>query len=178
MASRSTAVRLLRNLRIPKSTRYLHFQQVLPIKRARRISYKTMDGPQQFQSVMTDFAEGPIYDRAWWREIIIYQIYVQSFKDSTGNGIGDLNGILNKLDYLEKLGVDVIWLTPVYDSPLSDNGYDIRNYEKIHNLYGTMEDWQRLLNGLHERRMRLIMDLVVNHTSNEVSLRIFSGSSM
>jgi oligo-1,6-glucosidase len=118
---------------------------------------------------MSPFAEGPVFDRAWWREVIIYQVYVHSFKDSTGNGIGDLNGITSKLDYLEELGIDVLWLTPVCDSPLADMGYDVRDYEKILDLYGTMDDWQRLLDKLHQRKMRLIMDLVVNHTSNEVS---------
>lgn len=112
--------------------------------------------------------EGPSYDRAWWRERIIYQTYVHSFKDSTGNGIGDINGITSKLDYLQHLGVDVLWLTPVYDSPLVDMGYDIRDYQKILDLYGTMEDWQRLLNDLHDRNMGMIMDLVINHTADEV----------
>lgn len=112
-----------------------------------------------------------MYDRAWWRERIIYQAYVHSFKNSTGNGIGNLNGITSKLDYLQHLGVDVIWLTPVYDSPLANMGYDIRDYEKILDLYGTIEDWQRLLEDLHSRNMGLIMDLVVNHTSCKVRMR-------
>lgn len=103
----------------------------------------------------------------WWKESIIYQIYPRSFKDSTGNGIGDLKGILEKVDYLEELGVDIIWLCPVYDSPNDDNGYDIRDYYSIHPEYGSMEDLDRLLEALHERGMRLIMDLVVNHTSDE-----------
>jgi oligo-1,6-glucosidase len=125
---------------------------------------------------MSAFAEGPVFDRAWWREVIIYQVYVHSFKDSTGDGIGDLNGITSKLDYLEELGIDVLWLTPVCDSPLADMGYDVRDYEKILDLYGTMDDWQRLLDKLHQRKMKLIMDLVVNHTSNEVSLVNIRGA--
>ncbi|MEM7375327.1 MAG: alpha-glucosidase [Bacteroidota bacterium] len=103
----------------------------------------------------------------WWKEAIIYQIYPRSFKDSTGNGIGDLKGILEKADYLADLGVDIIWLCPVYDSPNDDNGYDIRDYYKIHPEFGTMEDLDRLLEALHKQGMRLIMDLVVNHTSDE-----------
>lgn len=89
---------------------------------------------------------------------VVDQIYVHPFKDSNGNGVGDLNGIMVKLQYLEDFGVDVLWLTPVYDSPLTDIGYDIRDYEKILNVYGALEDRHRLLDGLHKRRMRLIMD--------------------
>jgi len=108
------------------------------------------------------------YDRAWWREVIIYQVYVHSFKDTNGDGIGDLPGVIEKVPYLKKLGIDVIWLTPVYQSPLKDMGYDISDYEKINPLYGTLEDWKTLLEELHKRDMKLIMDLVVNHTSSEV----------
>ncbi|WP_211747754.1 alpha-glucosidase [Paenibacillus sp. Marseille-Q4541] len=105
--------------------------------------------------------------KQWWKESVVYQIYPRSFMDSNGDGVGDLKGILSKLDYLKDLGVDVIWLCPVYDSPNDDNGYDIRNYKAIMDEFGTMKDWEDLLEGLHERGMKLIMDLVVNHTSDE-----------
>ena len=104
---------------------------------------------------------------AWWKEAVFYQIYPRSFKDSNGDGIGDLKGITEKLDYLYELGVNAIWLSPVYDSPNDDNGYDIRDYRKIMAEFGTMEDFDELLRGIHARGMRLIMDLVVNHTSDE-----------
>lgn len=103
----------------------------------------------------------------WWKEAVFYQIYPRSFQDSNGDGIGDLNGILSKLDYLEDLGVDALWLSPIYDSPNDDNGYDIRDYHKIMEEMGTMEDFDRLLEEVHKRGMKLIMDLVVNHTSDE-----------
>lgn len=103
----------------------------------------------------------------WWKEAVFYQVYPRSFCDSNGDGIGDLPGILSKLDYLWELGVDALWLSPIYDSPNDDNGYDIRDYDKIMEEFGTMEDFQRLLDGAHRRGMRLIMDLVVNHTSDE-----------
>ena len=108
-----------------------------------------------------------IYRPAWWKEAIFYQIYPRSFCDSNGDGIGDLPGILKKLDYLQGLGVSALWLSPIYDSPNDDNGYDIRNYQQIMQEFGTMEDFDRLLAGVHERGMHLIMDLVVNHTSDE-----------
>ena len=103
----------------------------------------------------------------WWKEAVFYQIYPRSFCDSNGDGIGDLQGIIGKLDYLKKLGVDALWLSPVYDSPNDDNGYDIRDYDKIMEEFGTMEDFERLLDEVHRRGMRLIMDLVINHTSDE-----------
>lgn len=103
----------------------------------------------------------------WWKEAVFYQIYPRSFCDSNGDGIGDLPGILSKLDYLKELGVDALWLSPVYDSPNDDNGYDIRDYRRIMAEFGTMEDFDRLLEEVHGRGMRLIMDLVVNHTSDE-----------
>ncbi|TDT69713.1 oligo-1,6-glucosidase [Hypnocyclicus thermotrophus] len=106
-------------------------------------------------------------ERKWWKESIVYQIYPRSFKDTTGNGIGDLKGIIEKVDYLKELGVDIIWLNPVYKSPNDDNGYDISDYYSIMDEFGTMEDWEKLLNELHKRDMKLIMDLVVNHTSDE-----------
>ncbi|MCP8968056.1 alpha,alpha-phosphotrehalase [Ectobacillus ponti] len=103
----------------------------------------------------------------WWKKATVYQIYPKSFKDTTGNGVGDLQGILEKLDYLKELGVDVLWLTPIYASPQRDNGYDISDYYTIHEEYGTMEDFERLLAETHKRGMKLIMDIVVNHTSTE-----------
>ncbi|RNA68788.1 glycoside hydrolase family 13 protein [Alteribacter keqinensis] len=105
--------------------------------------------------------------KQWWKESVVYQIYPRSFNDSNGDGIGDLKGITEKLDYLNELGADVLWLSPVYDSPNDDNGYDIRNYKAIMDEFGTMEDWEELLAEIHNRGMRLIMDLVVNHSSDE-----------
>lgn len=103
----------------------------------------------------------------WWKEAVFYQIYPRSFCDGNGDGIGDLSGIISKLDYLQELGVDALWLSPIYDSPNDDNGYDIRDYDRIMEEFGTMEDFERLLSEVHGRGMRLIMDLVVNHTSDE-----------
>ena len=105
--------------------------------------------------------------KKWWKESVVYQIYPRSFMDSNGDGIGDLRGIISKLDYLKLLGVDVVWLCPVYESPNDDNGYDISDYQGIMGEFGTMVDWEELLAGLHERGMKLIMDLVVNHSSDE-----------
>jgi oligo-1,6-glucosidase len=103
----------------------------------------------------------------WWKESVIYQIYPRSFKDSNGDGIGDLPGIISKLDYIKDLGVDVIWLSPHFDSPNADNGYDIRDYRKVMAEFGTMADFDELLRGIKQRKMKLILDLVVNHTSDE-----------
>ena len=103
----------------------------------------------------------------WWKESVIYQIYPRSFMDSNGDGIGDIPGIVTKLDYLKELGVDVIWLSPVYKSPNDDNGYDISDYREIMDDFGTMADWELLLKEMHDRGMKLIMDLVVNHSSDE-----------
>jgi oligo-1,6-glucosidase len=108
-----------------------------------------------------------IVDKKWWKESVVYQIYPRSFMDSNGDGIGDLRGITSKLDYLKELGVDVIWLSPVYKSPNDDNGYDISDYQDIMDEFGTMADWEELLAGLHSRGMKLMMDLVVNHCSDE-----------
>lgn len=103
----------------------------------------------------------------WWKESVVYQIYPRSFKDSNGDGIGDLCGIIEKLPYLEELGIDVIWLSPVYDSPNDDNGYDIRDYQKIMEEFGTMEDFECLIETAHKHNIKILMDLVVNHTSDE-----------
>lgn len=106
-------------------------------------------------------------DRKWWKEAVVYQIYPRSFKDSDGDGVGDLKGIISKLDYIKSLGVDVVWLNPVYASPNDDNGYDISDYYDIMSEFGTMEDFEQLLKGLHQRGLKLVMDLVVNHCSSE-----------
>ncbi|MEQ8472740.1 MAG: alpha-glucosidase [Marinoscillum sp.] len=103
----------------------------------------------------------------WWKEAVVYQVYPRSFNDSNGDGIGDLNGIIAKLDYIKSLGVDVIWLCPVYKSPNDDNGYDISDYYDIMDEFGTIEEFDQLLKGIHVRGMKLLMDLVVNHTSDE-----------
>ncbi len=103
----------------------------------------------------------------WWKEGVVYQIYPRSFNDTTGNGIGDLQGIIDKLDYIQSLGVDIIWLNPIYDSPNDDNGYDIRDYQKIMTEFGTMADFEQLLAGMKARGLKLVMDLVVNHCSDE-----------
>ncbi len=103
----------------------------------------------------------------WWKKAVVYQIYPKSFMDTTGNGTGDIQGIISKLDYLKKLGVDVLWLTPIYDSPQKDNGYDISDYYSIYNEYGTMEDFELLLDEAHRRELKIIMDIVVNHTSTK-----------
>ena len=107
------------------------------------------------------------YQPKWWKEAIVYQVYPRSFKDSNGDGIGDLKGITSKLDYIQGLGVNVIWLSPHYDSPNADNGYDIRDYRKVMTEFGTMTDFDELLKGVKQRNMKLIVDLVVNHTSDE-----------
>jgi len=105
--------------------------------------------------------------QAWWKERVFYQIYPRSFMDGNGDGIGDLRGIITKLDYLKALGIGAVWLCPVYDSPNDDNGYDIRDYEAIMQEFGTMADFDALLDGLHARDIKLVMDLVVNHSSDE-----------
>ena len=105
--------------------------------------------------------------KAWWKESVVYQIYPRSFKDGNGDGVGDLRGIIEKLDYLEQLGVDVVWLSPVYKSPNDDNGYDISDYQDIMDDFGTLADWSEMLEGMHRRGIKLVMDLVVNHTSDE-----------
>ncbi len=104
---------------------------------------------------------------AWWKEGVVYQIYPRSFKDSNADGIGDLRGIITKLDYIKSLNVDIIWLNPIYASPNDDNGYDISDYEAIMEEFGTMADFDELLEGLHERGIKLVVDLVVNHTGDQ-----------
>lgn len=116
-------------------------------------------------------------NKKWWKEGVVYQIYPRSYKDSTGNGVGDLRGIIEKLDYIQSLGVTIIWLNPIYTSPNDDNGYDISDYKNIMSEFGTMSDFDDLLWGLHRRGIRLIMDLVVNHSSDEHNWFIHSKES-
>ena len=111
--------------------------------------------------------ESSIDGRTWWKEAIVYQVYPRSFNDSNGDGVGDLNGITQKLDYIQQLGVDVVWLNPIFKSPNDDGGYDISDYYAIQPEFGTMVDFDRLLKGLHQRGLKLMMDLVVNHSSDE-----------
>jgi oligo-1,6-glucosidase len=106
-------------------------------------------------------------DPAWWKEAVVYEVYPRSFNDGDGDGLGDIPGLVDRLDYLDDLGVDVVWTTPVYDTPAADHGYDVRDYRAIAEEMGDMADWERLRDGLHARDMRLVMDLVVNHTSDE-----------
>ena len=106
-------------------------------------------------------------EKKWWHRSVVYQIYPRSFKDTSGNGVGDLRGIIEKLDYLKELGIDVIWLSPVYKSPMDDNGYDISDYQDIAPEFGTMADMDELIEEATARGIRLVMDLVVNHTSDE-----------
>lgn len=105
--------------------------------------------------------------KAWWKEGVLYQIYPQSFKDTTGDGFGDFKGIIEKLDYLESLSITMVWMNPFFGSPLVDNGYDVSDYKAIHQRYGTMEDFQEMLDGLHKRGIKFVLDVVVNHSSNE-----------
>ena len=132
-------------------------------------------GPEFFDALLhlvnTELEQPPVkkghITPKWWKEAVFYQIYPRSFYDTNDDGIGDLRGIIEKLDYLKELGVTALWLSPIYDSPNDDNGYDIRNYQDIMKEFGTMEDFDELLEKVHERDMKLIMDLVVNHTSDE-----------
>ncbi len=116
--------------------------------------------------------------KRWWKECVVYQIYPRSFCDSNGDGIGDIRGITSKLDYLRELGIDVIWLSPVYQSPNDDNGYDISDYQAIMEEFGTMEDFDEMLAAAHARGIRLVMDLVVNHTSDEHAWFVESRKSL
>jgi alpha-glucosidase len=115
--------------------------------------------------------------KVWWKEAVAYQIYPRSFMDSNGDGIGDIKGITSKLDYLKELGIDVIWICPMYKSPNDDNGYDISDYKAIMDEFGNMEDMDELLNEVHKRDMKLIIDLVINHTSDEHPWFLESRSS-
>ncbi len=105
--------------------------------------------------------------RKWWKEAVVYQIYPRSFKDSNGDGVGDLRGIIEKLDYIQSLGIDVVWINPIFASPNDDNGYDVSDYQAIMKEFGTMEDFDELLKGMHDRKIKLVLDLVANHSSDE-----------
>ncbi len=118
-------------------------------------------------SVQPATASVDIPDRKWWKEAVVYQIYPRSFKDTNGDGVGDLRGIIEKLDYIKSLGVDVVWLNPIYSSPNDDNGYDVSDYRNIMKDFGTMADFDTLVKGLHERKIKHVMDIVVNHSSDE-----------
>lgn len=122
--------------------------------------------------------EDTVLHKAWWKEAVVYQIYPRSFMDSNGDGIGDINGITEKLEYLQELGIDVIWLSPVYQSPNDDNGYDISDYQAIMTEFGTMEDFDRMLSRAHELGIKIMMDLVVNHTSDEHAWFVESKKSV
>ena len=115
--------------------------------------------------------------RQWWQSAVVYQIYPRSFADGNGDGMGDLAGIAAHLDYLVELGVDVIWLSPIYPSPQDDNGYDISNYQDIDPVFGSLAEFDALLGEVHRRGMKLMMDLVVNHTSDEHPWFLESRSS-
>ena len=106
-------------------------------------------------------------EKKWWKESIVYQIYPRSYKDTNNDGIGDLLGIIENLDYIKDLGINVIWLGPIYNSPNDDNGYDISDYRNIMPEFGTMEQFDKLLDEMHKRDLKLVMDLVVNHSSDE-----------
>ena len=122
-------------------------------------------------------SEHPTSDAPWWASAVVYQVYPRSFADSDGDGVGDLRGITSRLDHLADLGVDVVWLSPVYRSPQDDNGYDISDYRDVDPVFGTLDDLDALVAGLHERGIRLLMDLVVNHTSDEHAWFVDSRSS-
>ena len=106
-------------------------------------------------------------EKTWWKEAVLYQIYPQSFNDTDGDGFGDFRGVIEKLDYLESLGITMVWMNPFFDSPLVDNGYDVSDYRAILPRYGTMEDFQEMLDGLHERGIKFVLDVVVNHSSDQ-----------
>ena len=107
------------------------------------------------------------FEEKWWHKSVVYQIYPKSFNDTTGSGEGDIRGIIEKLDYLKELGVEVIWITPMYKSPQNDNGYDISDYYDIDPNYGTMADFEEMLTEAHKRNLKIVMDIVVNHSSTE-----------
>ncbi|KAK1467688.1 hypothetical protein CCUS01_06955 [Colletotrichum cuscutae] len=106
-------------------------------------------------------------DRQWWKEAVVYQIYPASFLDSNNDGLGDISGIISKLDYIKSVGATAIWLSPIFKSPQNDMGYDISDYRDIHRPYGTIADAESLIKGCHERGIKVLLDLVVNHTSDE-----------
>ncbi|WP_149274724.1 glycoside hydrolase family 13 protein [Pareuzebyella sediminis] len=127
----------------------------------------TINGCKENTNSKQKLAEKGESSRKWWKEAIIYQIYPRSFKDTNGDGVGDLKGITQKLDYIESLGVTAVWLNPIYSSPNDDNGYDVSDYRDIMSDFGTMEDFDHMLSEMHERNIKLVMDVVVNHSSDE-----------
>ena len=127
------------------------------------------DVHEKMKTNMTSKNDRMMVDAPWWQRSVVYQIYPRSFCDANGDGIGDIQGIMGKLDYIKALGAEVIWLSPVYQSPNDDNGYDISDYRAIHPEFGTMADFDEMLAGMHQRGLRLVMDLVVNHCSDEHS---------
>ena len=133
---------------------------------------------ESMPGVPPDSSSGQLSDdEPWWKFAVVYQIYPRSFADSNGDGIGDLAGMADRLDYLADLGVDVLWLSPIYPSPQDDAGYDISDYQDVDPTFGSLEDFDALLAAVHARGMRLIMDLVVNHTSDEHPWFVESRSS-
>src|ERR1700738_2368376 len=140
---------------------------MLPLVALMGLAQRGVVGAKPQSSEVSEMETMNGYRPTWWKEAVVYQVYPRSFKDSNGDGIGDIPGITSKLDYLQKLGVNVIWLSPHFDSPNADNGYDIRDYRKVMSEFGTMSDFDTLLAGIKQRHMRLIIDLVVNHMSDE-----------
>ena len=167
-------LKLLMQLGLPKTLITNPIVRNLKLSALSTLTKNTL-GPDFFTSILTLLNQeqdlppngSGLLKETWWKEAIFYQIYPRSFMDSNNDGIGDLRGILSKLDYLKDLGIDALWLSPIYDSPLDDNGYDIRNYYQVLHEFGSMDDFDILLQELHRRDMKLIMDLVINHTSDE-----------
>jgi alpha-glucosidase len=122
-------------------------------------------------------ARGELTSLSWWQTGVIYQVYPRSFQDSNGDGIGDLPGITSRLDYLEALGVDAVWISPIFPSPMADFGYDVSNYCEVHRAFGTLADFDRLIAAAHERRLKVILDFVANHTSDQHPWFVESRSS-
>lgn len=137
----------------------------LPVLMA--VIYLTACNNSNQSTMTTNNTDTSGLDRKWWKEAVVYQVYPRSFKDDDGDGVGDLKGIISKLDYIKSLGIDVIWLNPIYSSPNGDNGYDISDYQNIMQQFGTMQDFDALLKGIHDRGLKLVMDLVVNHSSDQ-----------
>ena len=129
------------------------------------------------QTTVVALGSAPAIDNTWWKHAVIYEIYPRSFQDSNGDGIGDLNGITQRLDYLQELGVDAIWISPMYPSPQVDFGYDISDYENVDPQYGTLADFDRLMEEAKKRNIRVVLDMVLNHTSDKHKWFIESASS-
>lgn len=166
--------KVLMQLNVPEKVLTNGLVSNLKLKTVANLAKKQID-PDFFEAVLklvnvepdVPFVSRGAITKKWWKEAVFYQIYPRSFYDTNGDGIGDLRGIIEKLDYLKDLGVNALWLSPIYDSPNDDNGYDIRDYKKIMEEFGTMEDFDEMLEEIHKRDMKLIMDLVINHTSDE-----------